>query len=154
MMFWLVCEHTNQIPSSANSSFHGGHLHSTIVVATSAFCPGIGQVHLLAVRSPPEVWQPSFPVLESSSSALLHRILNVDLPCLLSLDVAFCQWTCCNCCSMGIFFAHVVANFFAHVVAITPTVILAHTGTSNNLYIRLDNTQSDSGLPFLFSMHF
>ena len=40
--------------------------------------------------------------------------------------------------------------FFAHVVAITPTVILAHTGTSNNLYIRLDNTQSDSGstIPF------
>jgi hypothetical protein len=54
---------------------------------------------------------------------------------------------------MGIFFAHVVANFFAHVVAITPTVILAHTGTSIYLYIRLDNTQSNSSsfIPFFHS---
>jgi len=40
---------------------------------------------------------------------------------------------------------------FAHVLAITPTVICVYTGTSINLYVRIDNTQSDRGSSIPFS---
>jgi len=43
---------------------------------------------------------------------------------------------------------------FAHVVAINPTVICSHTGTSINLYVCIDNTQSDRGSTVPFSLLF
>jgi hypothetical protein len=43
---------------------------------------------------------------------------------------------------------------FAHVVAINPTVVCSHTGTSINLYVCIDNTQSDRGSTVPFSLLF